>query len=219
MAHDPTWKPGMTDRPPPVDPAGASAPRRGSAQQAIRMMLRNLEQLREYLHLKIDQVEALAQAQTRAADLATGSVGPSERERMLERRVAELEQVQTRIRDEVSRWEQERSSMLQQIEHDRKLLAEAWERLEYEQTHTTAMPGGQHSDSRRVGVIINGTGSSSVVSAGAGSSMPRPIHQQPAASAGSGPPQPQQPAAQDDSVAQAILRQFQSLQRDVRRNT
>lgn len=198
------------------------ARRRVPVQYALQLLIQNLDTLRELVHLGLDDVEKQVRTQIsqQSAILKSGpepvahSQNPTEREQRLQKRVSELEQAQLNLRADVERWERDREDLLVQIEHDRRMLAEAWERLEYEQTHgqvsTTSPP-----DTRRPG------------------QAPAPAHfERQANPAGAAPVSPDRntaprqaapanqasPTAQDDSVAQAILRQFQSLQRDVRRN-
>jgi hypothetical protein len=123
---------------------------------------------------------------------------PSERERELRRRIAELEERQARLVAESKRREQEFESGMEKLENDRRLITEAWERLECER--------------------IDGAG------AGPGRPAPRP----PGANPNPAPshhPQPASPVFRpavtpesNDVITHAILRQFQALRSDVRRN-
>jgi hypothetical protein len=88
------------------------------------------------------------------------------------------------LRSRIEALEAERDEALERLEHDRRQLAEAWERLERE----------------RVAAIAGGHAVAPVA----------PVAGPPAA------PRPE--AAGPDPVERAILRQFQALRHDVRRN-
>ena len=198
------------------------ARRRVPVQYALQLLIQNLDALRELVHLNLDDMEKLLRSKiaTQSAILKGGaepavlSQDSTERELRLQKRVSELEQAQLNLRADVERWERDREDLLAQIEHDRRMLAEAWERLEYEQTHGT-VSSSNAPETRRPGPV------------------PAPAHFERSTTPTSGAPasldpnstartavpaNPTSPSPQDDSVAQAILRQFQSLQRDVRRN-
>ena len=156
---------------------------RGRPDRPTTPLIQGLERFRERAQRRLDQIEALARE--RAGTLPSE---PSDRERELQRRVAELEEAQRRLQVETDRREQERREVVEQLEHDRRLLTEAWERLEREQVEGLSTA---HAPAR-----------------------PAPIDRPP-------PPVVRSavPSDQNDPVAQAILRQFQALRRDVRRNT
>jgi hypothetical protein len=113
---------------------------------------------------------------------------PSVREFELRKRIGELEERQRMLVSEARRREQEHDAAMAKLEDDRRLLADAWDRLEQERTGCAAHPAAQ----------VN--------------------HHPPAAP----PPKPVfRPVVAnetDDAVAQAILKQFQALRSDVRRN-
>jgi hypothetical protein len=158
-------------------------PRRGAGAEA---QVQGLERLREALLKRLERIEALAAEQ--AALLDSDS---TDREQALRERVAALEASNARVVAEARRREQEWQEVLRQVEADRRLLAEAWERLEEQQVH-----GEPRAESR-------------------------PAPERPAA--------PERPVPvlaavrppgddPDDPVTRAILRQFQVLSGDVRRN-
>ena len=109
--------------------------------------------------------------------------------RRLRERVLALEAAQARLQSELRRREQEWHDAVQQLEDDRRLLTEAWERLEHERVDAPAPPqaaGPRDTVSR----VEHATAA---------------VHRQP------------DPLAGDDSVTREILRQFQALRGDVRR--
>lgn len=176
----------------PVTTAGnpqASRPRRAPARPDPHGLIQGLDRLREVLHQRLDRIETLAleRGEAPAAD-------PTAREQELRRRIAELEERQTRLVAEAKRREQEWQNNMAQLENDRKLLAEAWARIERERI--------EHA----------GSGAGAGVGAGSGR----------AASAPAAPAAPVfRPAVADgtdDVISHAILRQFQALRSDVRRN-
>ncbi len=130
---------------------------------------------------------------TRIEELALKRRGSVERTRELERKLAELERSRRSRDDQLKRWEAERQAILDELEHDRSLLAEAWNRLEQEETRRSSRPDrSDHRDGRRIDKIESNTPKATVHAVAA-----TPV--------------------EDDHVAQSILRQFRSLQRDVRR--
>jgi hypothetical protein len=178
-----------------------SRPRRAGARPDPFPLLQGLDRIRDFVHQRLDRIEALSLE--RGASAAASSADPSEREQELRRRLAEAEERQGRIVAEARRREQEWLTGLEQIENDRKLLAEAWERLERER--------------------IDGTIAAHAPQPHRGGAAP-----QPRAAAPQPPqPQPQQPAQAyrpvaaseaNDVITHAILQQFQALRSDVRRN-
>lgn len=95
------------------------------------------------------------------------------------------------LRARVEALEAERDEAFERLEHDRRQLAEAWERLERERVAALA--------------------------AGRGAAAPAPAVGPPTPAA-EPRPAPRPAADGPDPVEQAILRQFQALRHDVRRN-
>jgi hypothetical protein len=155
--------------PPPGRPAAPARP----------ALPRVLERIRGRLHEHIDAIEALARAH--------GDAHRPDLERSLQQNLSELEQERVRFRAEAARWDQERRSATEALEHDRQLLAEAWERLEIEQVKVV----------------------------GSTQNTARPNFVAPPVDRGQLAPVL---AERDDPIARAILHQFQTLRRDVRRN-
>jgi hypothetical protein len=166
-------------------------PRRAQARSEGEPLAQVLERLRDGLLERLERVEALAAEQTAMLDADS-----SDRERALRERLSVLEAAHARVVAEARRREQEWQEVVQQLQTDRALLAEAWERVE--QIQIQYEPRAD----------------------------PVP---QPATVAAPGPPQPQVPVVAavarapaddgDDPVTRAILRQFQALSQDVRRNS
>jgi hypothetical protein len=144
-----------------------------------------LDRLRDVFLNRLEKLEALAAEQAARPDQS-----PSEREQALRERVAALEASQARLQSELKRREKEWLESLQQIEDDRRLLTEAWERLERERVE--AQPASRHG--------APGSGGPAVVPAGVATYQP------PAA------------GSSDLMVTREILKQFQALRGDVRRN-
>jgi DNA repair exonuclease SbcCD ATPase subunit len=147
----------------------------------------DLGRLRDLIQKRLDQIEALAREYLESTATRDG-VETSEQEQALLRRIAELEEANQRIRTQAERHEQDWQKAFEQLEEDRKLLADAWERLERERIEGHVEPG--HARGARPA-----------------------LSDRPAApkvrSETSGTP--------DDSVTQAILQQFHRLRSDVRR--
>ncbi|HEV3164823.1 MAG TPA: hypothetical protein VGZ22_12410 [Isosphaeraceae bacterium] len=142
---------------------------------------RGLEHIRQQFHRHLDAIDAMARERS-----ARGGRDLQAKEEQLRKQAAELEQLKRHVQSEADRWERERQAMIEQIDHDRRLLAQAWERLEREQVRSGAAPAER---ARPTATSPPAT-------------WPTPL------SVISGHDQP---------VAAEILRQFQSLRRDVRR--
>jgi hypothetical protein len=161
-------------------------PRRRISRGDTTILLQGLERLRECIEQRLKGLETLARERT-------GRPNPpaSELEQRLQQTIAEYEEAQLRLRAQAERREQEWRTSLEQLEADRRLLAEAWERLERERVEgfAAAQPG------------VPGRTAS-------------PQH--PAAVAR---PRPDPADAAGDHVAHAVLMQFHTLRNDVRRNS
>lgn len=161
-------------------PAGSGEPRgRGAGDRTGPAEA--LEQLRSAILQRLDQLDALARDQ---ADRLGQS--PGDRERLLRERVATLEASHSRLQSELKRREQEWADLLHEIEDDRRLLTEAWERLERERIEA-AQADAAPSARDRATPQVSAAGTRLVPEA-------------------------------DDTVARAILWQFQALKDDVRNN-
>jgi hypothetical protein len=169
-----------------------------STRSAPAAVIQDLQGLRQWVLDRLDSLEALARQ--RGTSAAAGGDIPA-LERTLQQRLDELEEARSRLCAEVERQEKDWSASLNQLEADRRLLAEAWERIERQR--------------------IEGFGTSPVHPHphAQGQASPRGV---PAAVAHPVVPAPARSAASDSDannpVAQAVLRQFQTLCRDVRCN-
>jgi DNA repair exonuclease SbcCD ATPase subunit len=160
--------------------------RRRISRPDSNALIQGLERLRESIEQRLVRLEAMARERA-----ALPAHEPSKLEKGLEQRIAEYEEAQLRLRSQADRREQEWRAALEQLEGDRKLLAEAWERLESERIEGIAaaqveVPGRSRTAER------------------APAPQPRPC------------PEMADPA--NDQVAHAILREFHALRNDVRRN-
>jgi hypothetical protein len=169
--------------------AQASRPRRAPARPDPLGLIQGLDRLREVLHQRLDRIETMALERGDAP-----AADPTAREQELCRRIAELEERHTRLVAEAKRREQEWQNNLEQLENDRQLLAEAWARIERERIEHAGTGSG------------TGTGSGSGHAASTPAAAPTPVFRP----AVTGDP--------DDVISHAILRQFQALRSDVRRN-
>jgi DNA repair exonuclease SbcCD ATPase subunit len=112
-----------------------SRTRRSASRPDTASLVQGLDQLRDSLLRRLDVIESMAQEQASLLDQDS-----SERERELRERVAVLEAALARTQAESKRREQEWQGVLQQLEEDRRLLAEAWDRYEREQVEGPAQP-------------------------------------------------------------------------------
>ena len=155
-------------------------------------LIHNLEELRSSVLRRLESIEALARRRS-----GVPSVEITRTEQMLRQRIDELELERSRSLSDLASEEPSDKQLLTQLENARKLLAEAWERLERE----------------RIDAIAAG-------------SVARPAlpahHPHPAeglAMHGSPAPRLTATAETANPVAESILRQFQTLCSDVRRTT
>jgi hypothetical protein len=169
-----------------------------SAHSAHSALIQSLQSLRERVLERLDSLENLARRRSASTPAAGASGGL---ERTLELKLAEVAKTERRLHDQAERQEKEWSASLTQLESDRRLLAEAWERVERERiAHFGASEPHHHGRAQGQGP-----------QKGAPTTVPRAGAMVAARS----------PAADSDSdhaVAQAILRQFQTFSSDVRRN-
>ena len=155
-------------------------------------LIHNLEELRSSVLRRLESIEALARCCS-----GVPSVEITRTEQMLKQRIDELELERSRARSEPDSEEPSSKQLLTQLENDRKLLAEAWERLERE----------------RIDAIAAGSVARSALPA---------RHPHPAEGlAMHGSPAQRLTATPETAnpVAESILRQFQTLCSDVRRTT
>jgi hypothetical protein len=121
-----------------LDTSDSGAKRRTARPDQAALVL-GLEAIRAGLRERIDRIEALALERASALEEASAGESPAP-DRALQQKVADLEEKLGRAQAEVRRREQEWKTAIEQLEDDRKLLAEAWERLERERIDVTAMP-------------------------------------------------------------------------------
>jgi hypothetical protein len=100
------------------------------AAAPLASVVQAFEQLRERLHVQMAILEALARQR--------GSSQSSDLDRELCDQRAQLQRERAALKAERDRIERERHVMLEKLEHDRQLLAEAWNNLEREQMRMAA---------------------------------------------------------------------------------
>ena len=147
-----------------------------------------LEQLRERVHRRLDQIQDLLRER-----LASGST--DEREAEWTNRFKEMEEALEAAKSDAHCADRERVAALEKVEQDRALLAEAWERLERERIDL---------ETGRFLVAPAANPPSRTLIPGVISPQLSPIR-----SASANPA--------DDPVERAVFQQFQALRRDVRR--
>jgi hypothetical protein len=174
------------DNSPPTNENQGNDPRRRLPRLDPNALILGLERLRECVEQRLKSLEMAARRHA-----ATTPREPSQLERELHQRIAEHDEAQVRSRMQTERREHEWRVALEQLEGDRKLLADAWERLERERLEAIAT--AQTQGASRAPVLEHGA----VVPVRAG---PEAIDQG------------------NDVLSQAVLKQFQALRNDVRRN-
>jgi hypothetical protein len=168
------------------------------AYSAHSALIQSLQSLRERVVERLDSLETLALAQSASAQAAGAS---ADLDRTLELKLAELAESERRLDDQAARQEKEWSASLIKLESDRRLLAEAWERIERERIAGSS-PSETHHHGR-----AQGQGPQK----GAHTNLPHAGALVTARSAAAD-------SEANSPVTQAILRQFQTLCSDVRRN-
>jgi len=160
-------------------------------------LIRGLERLRGALLRRLDRLEAAAAADSsRASDPPRGpDPAAVARDRDLRERAAALVAAEARAADRQRDRDREWDEQLDRLDADRRLLAEAWERLERREVEAPAHARA-HAHAHHPGTD------------------PEPPKARPPSPA----PVPAGDPGADDPVALAILRQFQALKSDVRRN-
>jgi hypothetical protein len=174
-------------------PESRSSPER--AHSAPCELFQSLQWLRERVLERLDSLEALARQRTAAEGES------AELARNLVLKKTELEETERRLCAQAERRENDWNASLSQLDADRRLLAESWELLERERIASCGASEPHHQ----------GRGQS-----------PGPRKSAPPAPPQSGVLATTQSAThhldQNCPVTQAILRQFQTLCGDVRRN-
>jgi hypothetical protein len=162
-------------------------PKRKTSRLDSNALIQGLERLRECFEQRLVRLESMARER-----VAQPVPDRTELELKLQQRISEIEDAQVRLRTQAERRDQEWRAALEQLEGDRTLLAEAWERLERERVE------------------------------GQAAAAPQPTRRATAAAAerGAAPARPRFDAGDplNDHIAHAILKQFQALRNDVRRN-
>lgn len=156
--------PGGNAPPPTPDPSDVAA---------------GLERIRACVHRWLDQIEG---------QMDRALTSPAAAAEDLDRARRELEEQREAMRAESERREREWQEKLEALEHDRRLLVEAWDRLERERLSASPVAPA------------------------------RPSHDTPASDHAPPPARVAAPGSeQDNSVDRTILRQFEILRQDVRR--
>ena len=155
-------------------------------------LIHNLEELRNCILRRLESIEALARCRS-----GVPTVEITRTEQMLRQRIEELELERSRSLSDLVSKDPSDKQLLSQLENDRKLLAEAWERLERE----------------RIDAIAAGSVARPALPAR------RPHPAEGLAMQGSPVQRPTATAETANPVAESILRQFQTLSSDVRRTT
>jgi hypothetical protein len=173
-------------------------PRSAPNTTSYAWLIQDLESVRKLVVERLASIETLARERP-----ATGKTMQeiAELEESFKKKFAELEETRRRLLDEAEQEQREWTASLSQLDDDRRLLAEAWEQLERERVGSPA--AARETPASHVHGHTPPMNS--------GTAYTHPTHANPVRSA----------AIDSDSrnpVAQAILRQFQTLQSDVRRS-
>jgi hypothetical protein len=170
------------------NPEGDPKRRVSIARLDSNALIQGLERLRDCFEQRLVGLEAMARERA-----VPPVLDRTELELKLQKRIGEIEEAQLRLRHQAERREQDWQATLEQLEGDRVLLAEAWERLERERAEAPAAAAPQAN--RRAPAALGERGQT----------PPARPHIEPVDTT-------------NDHVAHTILKQFQALRNDVRRN-
>ncbi len=175
-----------------MEPRGKQKATRTGLQALPSGLVNNLEELRGCVLSRLESIEELAR---RCSSIP--SIEVARTEQMLKQRIDELELERSRVSADLITQEPIDGQLLTQLENDRQLLVDAWERLERERIDalaagSVARPAQPAHHSHPVEGL--------------------PMHSSPA-------PRSAATAEAANPVAESILRQFQTLCSDVRRTT
>jgi hypothetical protein len=164
----------------------------GAGRAGSRTLLDDLQTLRDSVLQRLESIEVMARRR-----LSAPTADTSRLEQSLKQKIEELERERSRLRGGLEEKESTCRRLMTELEGDRQLLTEAWERLERERIDATG-PGGDHSSPAH---------RSTRSERAAPPAMPTPT------------PPPKAPTNVDSAnpVSDSILRQFQTLCSDVRR--
>ena len=175
-----------------MEPRGKQRPTKPGQEALPSGLIHTLEELRTCVLRRLESIEALARRCS-----GVPSVEIARMEQLLKQRIDELELERSRTSSDLAGKEPSDKQLLIQLENDRQLLAEAWERLERE----------------RIDAIVAG----SVTRPAMPAHHPHPAEGH--ATHGFSAPRATASADTANPVAESILRQFQTLCSDVRRTT
>ncbi|MFI5457480.1 MAG: hypothetical protein ACHRXM_18715 [Isosphaerales bacterium] len=180
----------------PRDPE--TRPRSGPNSSAYAWLIQDLEWVRELVLERLSSIETLAR-ERRASTPPLRDI--AELEVSFKKKSDQLEETRRRLQDQAEREKHDWNASLSQLEDDRRLLAEAWERVEQERIDSMSAPQANPAH--------HSLGQNPQTTASTG--LPHTAASIPIRSAGtdSDPCNP---------VARAILRQFQTLCSDVRQS-
>src|SRR3954447_9595814 len=120
--------------------AGARGPS-GAGGAGSRTFRDDLQTLRDSVLQRLESIEVMARRRLSAPTAETGRL-----EQSLKQKIEELERERSRIRGGLEEKESTCRRLMTELESDRQLLTEAWERLERERIDTT-VPAGDHTSS------------------------------------------------------------------------
>jgi len=168
------------------------------AMKTINSLIQDLEWLREMVLERLSSIETLGRERAASA-LPAREIAALEDS--FEKKSDELEEARCRLKDQAERDKQDWTASLAQLEDDRRLLAEAWERVEQERIDSLGAP--------QENLSLHSQGQNPQPAAS--TRLPHTGASIPIRSAGTG-------SDSYNPVAQAMLRQFQTLCSDVRQS-
>jgi len=185
-------RPETSSRDPEARPRSAPKP------SAYAWLIQDLEWVRELVLERLNSIETLARERPASAPPGREI---AELEDAFKKKSDELDETRRRLQEQAEQEKQDWNASLSLLEDDRRLLAAAWERVEQERIDSMSVP--QENPARH----SQGQDRQTTTSTG----LPHAALSIPIRSAGSD-------SDPCNPVAQAILRQFQTLCRDVRQS-
>jgi hypothetical protein len=187
---DDSQKQTLVSGPRPVE-ARARGPS-GTGRAGSTTFRDDLQTLRDSVLQRLESIEVLARRRLSAPTAETSRL-----EQSLKQKIEELEHEKSRLRGGLEEKETSCRRLMTELESDRQLLTEAWERLERERIDATVVGGDHTSPAHRA----------------------RPSERAATPATPAPTPPPRAPTNTDSAnpVSDSILRQFQTLCSDVRR--
>jgi hypothetical protein len=130
-------------RRPEISPREPEAEHRVAPERSAYLsLIQDLVRFRQFVLERLTTIEQLA---VKRAASGSGATDRAAMEEALQKRSDELEAIRRELEDQAEREKRDWNASVAQIEEDRSLLAEAWERVEQARIETLSTPRTNHS--------------------------------------------------------------------------